>query len=59
MADAILKQPRFQDAEKACEYLEVLSRPQGVACPHCGSLGKHLHSVGESYRPGLYKCADC
>ncbi|WP_455387426.1 IS1595 family transposase [Petrachloros mirabilis] len=59
MAEAILNQPRFQDADKAREYLEALRWPQGVVCPHCGSLGKHLHLVGESYRPGLYKCADC
>ncbi len=56
---AIFNQPHYQDAEKAREYLEALRWANGVTCPHCGSLGKHLHLTGTKYRPGLYKCADC
>lgn len=59
MAEAILNQPQFQDADKAREYLEALRWANGVTCPHCGSLSKHLRLQGTSYRPGLYKCADC
>lgn len=59
MAEAILNQPQFQDADKAREYLEALRWPNGAVCPHCGSLGKHLALKGAKYRPGLYKCADC
>lgn len=59
MADAILNQPQFQDAEKAREHLEALRWPNGPVCPHCGSMGKHLALKGKAYRPGLYKCADC
>jgi len=59
MAEPILNQPHYQDAEKAREYLESLRWANGITCPHCGSLGKHLHLVGSKYRPGLYKCADC
>jgi transposase-like protein len=59
MAEPILNQPQFQNAEKAREYLESVRWANGVSCPHCGSLGKHLHLVGGKYRPGLYKCADC
>lgn len=59
MADAILNQPQFQDADKAREYLEALRWPNGPVCPHCGSLGKHLVLKGSAYRPGLFKCADC
>jgi transposase-like protein len=59
MAEAILNQPQFQDADKAREYLEALRWPHGAVCPHCGSLGKHLALKGSKYRPGLYKCADC
>jgi transposase-like protein len=59
MAEAILNQPQFQDADKAREYLEALRWPHGAVCPHCGSLGKHLVLKGKAYRPGLYKCADC
>jgi transposase-like protein len=56
---SIFNQPQFQDPDKAREYLEALRWANGVTCPHCGSLGKHLHLVGDQYRPGLYKCADC
>jgi transposase-like protein len=59
MAETILNQPQFQDADKACEYLEALRWPQGAVCPHCRSLGKHLTLKGKAYRPGLYKCAGC
>lgn len=59
MAEAILNQPHFQDADKAREYLEALRWPSGPVCPHCGSVGKHLALVGKAYRPGLYKCVDC
>jgi transposase-like protein len=56
---SIFNQPQFQDPDKAREYLESIRWANGVTCPHCGSLGKHLHLVGSQYRPGLYKCADC
>ena len=59
MAEAILNQPQFQDADKACEYLEALRWANGVVCPHCGSLGKHYKLEGKSTRPGVYKCVDC
>lgn len=59
MAESILNQPQFQDADKAREYLEALRWPNGAVCPHCGSLGKHLVLSGSKCRPGLYKCADC
>jgi transposase-like protein len=60
MAEAILNQPQFQDADKAREYLEALRWPNGPVCPHCGSVSsKHLALKGASYRPGLFKCADC
>ncbi len=62
MAEAILNQPQFQDADKAREYLEALRWPHGPVCPHCGSINeKHLKlSEGSKhYRPGLHKCADC
>ncbi len=57
---SILNLPHFQDPDKAREYLEALRWANGVACPHCGSLGKHLTLAGsKNYRPGLRKCADC
>ncbi|MFC5571802.1 transposase [Xenophilus aerolatus] len=39
MAEAILNQPQFQDADKAREYLKALRWPNGVVCPHCGVVG--------------------
>jgi transposase-like protein len=59
MAQAILNQPQFQDADKAREYLEAQVWPNGRVCPHCGSIGEHYVLSGKSNRPGLYKCADC
>ena len=59
MAEAILNQPQFQDAEKAREYLEALRWPTGVVCPHCGVIGAHYPISGKQVRPGVYKCKDC
>lgn len=59
MAEAILNQPHFQDADKAREYLEALRWPQGAVCPHCGSVGAHYKLQGKATRPGVYKCVDC
>src|SRR3990167_1956698 len=59
MAEAILNQPHFQDADKARDHLEALRWPNGPVCPHCGSVRKPLKLEGKSYRPGLFKCNDC
>jgi transposase-like protein len=59
MAEAILNQPQFQDAEKAREYLEGVRWPNGAVCPHCGSAEQHYKLQGAAHRPGLYKCKDC
>ncbi len=59
MAEAILNQPQFQDADKAREYLEALRWPEGAICPHCGSADQHYKLEGKATRPGVYKCSDC
>ena len=59
MPASMLKQPLFQNDEKAREYLEALQWPNGPVCPHCGSAEKHYRLRGKSHRTGLYKCADC
>jgi len=59
MATPILNQPHFQDEDKAREYLEALRWPNGVVCPHCGSVGNHYKLEGKAHRDGLYKCSDC
>lgn len=52
-------EPRFQNADKAREYLESVRWPKGAICPHCGSIEKHYPLRGKSQRPGLYRCLDC
>lgn len=59
MAEPILNQPQFQDADKAREYLEALRWSNGVVCPHCGVVGGHYQLKGKATRPGVYKCATC
>ncbi len=59
MAEAILNQPQFQDADKAREYLEALRWPNGVICPHCGVIGDHYRLQGAKSPKGLYKCSSC
>lgn len=59
MAEAILNQPQFQDADKAREYLEALRWPDGAVCPHCGSAEQHYKLEGKAHRAGVWKCKDC
>jgi transposase-like protein len=59
MAEAILNQPHFQDADKAREYLEARRWANGVSCPQCGVVGTHYKLEGKTTRPGLWKCSDC
>ena len=59
MAEAILNQPHFQDADKAREYLEAIRWANGITCPHCGVMNEHYHLQGKAHRPGLYKCKSC
>lgn len=59
MAEAILNQAQFQDADKAREYLEAVRWPNGAVCPHCGSVGQHYKLEGKAHRPGVWKCQDC
>ena len=59
MAEVILNQPHFQDADKAREYLEALRWANGIVCAHCGSIAAHYLLKGKSTRAGVYKCVDC
>jgi transposase-like protein len=59
MADSILNQPQFQDANIARQYLEAIRWPNGPVCPHCGTVGAHYALNGKAHRPGVYKCKDC
>ena len=56
-----LTDPRFQDPEKAREYLEAQRWPDGPICPHCGNCDPDNITAlkGKAHRPGLYQCAEC
>lgn len=53
-----LTDPRFQDAEKAREWLEMQRWPNGPHCTHCGSYSV-TGLQGKAHRPGVYQCNDC
>jgi transposase-like protein len=56
-----LTDPRFQDPEKAREYLEAQRWPDGPVCPHCGNCDQDNITAlkGKAHRPGLYQCNSC
>ena len=57
-----LTDPRFQDPEKAREWLEAQRWPNGqVICAHCGNAdqAKIKALQGKAHRAGLYQCAEC
>lgn len=47
-------EPQHQNEEAARAWFENLRWPDGVVCPHCGSIGK---AYARS-KPGLYRCAE-
>ena len=53
-----LTDARFQDAEKAREWLELQRWPQGPHCTHCGSFTV-TELRGKAHRLGVYQCNDC
>jgi transposase-like protein len=52
---------RFQDPDKAREYLEAQRWPNGPVCPHCGNCDqdKITGLKGKAHRPGVYQCNEC
>ena len=53
-----LTDPRFQDPEKAREWLEKQRWADGPYCSHCGSFSV-TQLQGKAHRPGLWQCNDC
>ena len=47
-------EPQHQTEEAARQWFESLRWPDGVVCPHCGTLGR---AYARS-KPGLYRCAE-
>lgn len=54
-----LKDPIYNDEDKAREHLEALRWPSGPYCPHCGEVEAITKLAGKSTRPGVYKCRSC
>lgn len=53
-----LTDPRFQNVEKAREWLAMQRWPSGPHCSHCGSFSV-TPLQGRAHRPGVYQCNDC
>jgi transposase-like protein len=55
-----IKNPVFQDEDKARTYLEAQRWPHGVVCPFCGQIGsaKALPAQG-ALGAGWWHCGDC
>lgn len=49
----------YSNEEAARKHLEAIRWPDGVVCPHCGSLEGSRPLGGESMGPGWYYCEDC
>ena len=54
MAMTTFNEPQHQTEEAARQWFESLRWPDGVVCPHCGTLGR---AYARS-KPGLYRCAE-
>lgn len=54
-----LTDPIFHDENKARAWLEQARWPNGVTCPHCGSVDGCYPMAGKNHRPGLYRCRAC
>lgn len=52
-----LSAPRFHDEDAAREHIESSRWPDGVTCPHCGSL-KVRRMEGKT-QAGMFLCNDC
>jgi transposase-like protein len=56
---AAIDRPEFHDDDAARAYLENLRWPDGVVCPHCGTVGEATKLSGKKHRPGVWKCNAC
>jgi transposase-like protein len=64
MPNSILNQPHFHDEPAAFAKLESILWSDGIACPHCGTIGQAGALTGVKdrkgrVRPGLKKCYAC
>src|ERR1700677_4114031 len=52
-----LSEARFHDEDAAREHIEASRWPNGVNCPHCGSL--NVHRMAGKTQAGMFLCNDC
>lgn len=52
-----LNAPQFTDETTAVAHLEASRWPNGVNCPHCGSV--NVHRMGGKTQAGMFLCNDC
>src|SRR5690349_5181155 len=57
MTDTALTAPQFTNEKAAIEHLEASRWPDGVSCPHCGSVS--VHRMGGQTQAGMFLCNDC
>jgi transposase-like protein len=51
--------PLFSDEDMAREWLESQRWPDGVHCPHCGSVDDVKPLASKAHGPGWYHCNAC
>lgn len=49
--------PQFTDEQAAIAHLEASRWPDGMNCPHCGSV--NVHRMGGETQAGMFLCNDC
>ncbi len=49
--------PQFTNEKAAIAHLEASRWPDGVTCPHCGSV--NVHRMGGETQAGMFLCNDC
>jgi transposase-like protein len=49
----------FASEEAAIAYVEARLWPDGVTCPHCGTIGEATKLKGKTTRRGLWNCRAC
>jgi transposase-like protein len=55
--DIDLTNPIFHNEIKATAHMEADRWPDGVTCPHCGSV--NVHRMGGTTQAGMFLCNDC
>jgi transposase-like protein len=61
---SVLNAPYFSDEQAAFDRLEAIIWPEGIVCPHCGTVGRAAALAGVKdkkgrVRLGLKKCYSC